>query len=66
MQGGLVLKTTLLFDPSEFPGYAHRRTIGFKEGISRNDSEELQRGGGEARVYVFTTKKEPVGRAMEK
>lgn len=31
-------------------GYAHRRTLGFKEGHSKQDNEEIQ---GPNKTYVF-------------
>merc|ERR1712107_107165 len=35
--GALQVKTAYSFDPQEFPGYAHRRTLGFKEGLSKQE-----------------------------
>merc|ERR1712157_548390 len=46
----LRFKTALEFHPENFPGYAHRRTLGFKEGSSKPANEELAKG---ARTYVF-------------
>ncbi|KAL7418110.1 hypothetical protein BDY24DRAFT_10148 [Mrakia frigida] len=35
------------FHPNLYPGYAHRRTIGFKDGVSKSANEEIEeRGGG--------------------
>ena len=51
--GRLRLHAVLPFHVSQFPGYAHRRTRGFKEGLSAADNEEL-RGG--AKAYVFHAK----------
>lgn len=35
------------FHPTLYPGYSHRRTIGFKEGLSKGSNEEIEeRGGG--------------------
>lgn len=48
--GMLQLHQVLPFVPAHFPGYAHRRTIGFKPGLSKRDNEELSKG---ARSYVF-------------
>ena len=38
------------FDPAAWPGYAHRRTLGFLEGKSAKENEEIAKG---ARVYTF-------------
>jgi hypothetical protein len=50
LQGTLLQRTLLKFNHEEFPGYAHRRTLGFKEGMSKADNEEI---AGLARTYVF-------------
>lgn len=52
-QGVLTLKTTRAFDPEQFPGYSHRRTLGFKEGESSHDNEEIR---GSNKTYVFRLK----------
>lgn len=44
------LKTVTRFVPSEWPGYQHRRTIGFSEHFSNADNVELEKG---AKSYVF-------------
>jgi len=44
------LKTVARFMPSEWPGYEHRRTIGFLEHFSNADNVELEKG---AKTYVF-------------
>ncbi|KAG5460512.1 MAG: hypothetical protein BJ554DRAFT_7432, partial [Olpidium bornovanus] len=55
----LVCKTSFAFDPALYPGYAHRRTAGFAEGLSAAANEEIvpPRGGKERapppRTYVF-------------
>jgi 25S rRNA (uracil2634-N3)-methyltransferase len=36
-----------------YEGYAHRRTIGFKEGKSKADNEEITGRQGEARTWEF-------------
>lgn len=41
------------FDPSLYPGYAHRRTLGFKEGVSKKLNEEILGRKGEARTWEF-------------
>ncbi|KAL3163353.1 hypothetical protein ABBQ32_009742 [Trebouxia sp. C0010 RCD-2024] len=50
-QGMLILKTTCAFHPADYPGYGHRRTLGFKEGESKQNNEEIQ---GANKTYVFT------------
>ncbi len=40
------------FDPALYPGYEHRRTLGFKEGVSKGGNEEILRGGG-GRTWEF-------------
>ena len=37
------------FEPKDYPGYAHRRTIGYKEGFSKDDSIECKN----CRTFVF-------------
>jgi 25S rRNA (uracil2634-N3)-methyltransferase len=52
--GGIVsLKTSAKFEPGHFPGYTHRRTAGFREGLSATGNEEIV---GHSRVYVFRKK----------
>ena len=50
-------KYTLLrsfeFRPEVYEGYAHRRTIGFKEGVSRDDNKEITGRQGKARTWEF-------------
>jgi len=36
-----------------YEGYAHRRTLGFKEGKSKADNEEILGRQGEARTWEF-------------
>ena len=41
------LLRSFAFHPTLYPGYAHRRTIGFKDGVSKSENEEIDsRGGG--------------------
>ncbi|KAJ3104685.1 hypothetical protein HDU97_008961 [Phlyctochytrium planicorne] len=51
---GLATKTTTVFHPDDFPGYAHRRTIGFDEKVSTDDNEDILRS--RCQTYVFVTK----------
>lgn len=39
--GQLQLKASYKFLPQDFPGYTHRRTTGFKEGLSAACNEEI-------------------------
>lgn len=47
----LRLKTAFEFEPRCFPGYAHRRTIGFRDDKSAAENEEILKSG--AKTYVF-------------
>ncbi|CAG8694656.1 24073_t:CDS:2, partial [Gigaspora margarita] len=37
----LGIKESFEFNPSLYPGYEHRRTLGFKEGVSKKGNEEI-------------------------
>ncbi|CAG8545151.1 2522_t:CDS:2, partial [Dentiscutata heterogama] len=37
----LGIKESFEFDPNIYPGYEHRRTLGFKEGVSKKGNEEI-------------------------
>lgn len=50
----LELQTVVPFALHAWPGYSHRRTLGFSEKFSKKDSEELAKG---AKVYVFGRQK---------
>ncbi|KAL7418692.1 hypothetical protein Q5752_006375 [Cryptotrichosporon argae] len=41
------------FVPAAWNGYAHRRTIGWREGLSKRDNEEIVGRIGRARTYEF-------------
>ncbi|KAK9815548.1 hypothetical protein WJX72_005601 [[Myrmecia] bisecta] len=59
--GGLLrLKASFKFDPSHWPGYAHRRTLGYKEGMSASGNEEV---AGRSRTYVFAPSQPAPGQA---
>jgi len=47
------LERSFKFHPELYEGYAHRRTIGFKEGKSKADNEEILGRAGEARTWEF-------------
>uniref|UniRef100_A0A0G4IB23 25S rRNA (uridine-N(3))-methyltransferase BMT5-like domain-containing protein n=1 Tax=Chromera velia CCMP2878 TaxID=1169474 RepID=A0A0G4IB23_9ALVE len=60
-EGELELKTAFHFDPSDFPPYEHRRTLGFQEGFSKEGNEEIsgrgkQGGAGAPRTYCWRRK----------
>ncbi|CAM0141315.1 hypothetical protein VKS41_003983 [Umbelopsis sp. WA50703] len=44
-------KTAFPFVPALYPGYAHRRTLGFKEGLSKTGNEEIL--DKKPKTYVF-------------
>lgn len=44
---GYLIWQSFAFDPKDWPGYAHRRTIGWKEGVSKAENEEILRGNHE-------------------
>jgi hypothetical protein len=46
----LALRAEHKFHVLAFPGYTHRRTMGFKEGSSMGNNEEI---AGLARTFVF-------------
>ncbi|WWD15590.1 hypothetical protein CI109_100012 [Kwoniella shandongensis] len=46
------------FRPEVYEGYAHRRTIGFKEGLSKGDNEEILGRKGKARTWEFVRAEE--------
>ncbi|KAJ1959400.1 hypothetical protein IWQ62_004624 [Dispira parvispora] len=49
--GKLVCQSTTRFYPELFPGYEHRRTLGFQEGLSVGDNEEIMKSP--PKLYVF-------------
>ncbi|KAL0073910.1 hypothetical protein J3Q64DRAFT_1696282 [Phycomyces blakesleeanus] len=53
--GNLGTKTTFKFHPEDYPGYEHRRTIGFKEGVSKGGNAEIL--SSEPKTFVFVQKK---------
>lgn len=50
---GLVLKRSCEFVASDYPGYAHRRTIGFEDGLSSANNEEINKKS--PRMYIFSS-----------
>ncbi|RUS21139.1 hypothetical protein BC937DRAFT_93526 [Endogone sp. FLAS-F59071] len=61
--GSLAVKTTLPFVPEAYPGYEHRRTLGFKDGTSKAGNEEIE--GKSPKTYVFV-REEAVKGELEK
>ncbi|KAF9346662.1 hypothetical protein BGX26_001827 [Mortierella sp. AD094] len=51
-------KTSFPFRPEQYPGYEHRRTIGFKEGVSQGDNVEIVNKSPKTFVFVKKTAKE--------
>eukprot|EP00128_Syssomonas_multiformis_P017603 Colp12_sorted_trinity150504_noHs@32501 len=54
----LKLKNSFNFDPSVYPHYVHRRTLGFKTGVSAENNEEIVKNG--AKTYIFALRPEAV------
>lgn len=50
-KGVLAVKKTAPFYPDDFPGYEHRRTLGFKEGLSKGGNAEIL--SSEPKRYTF-------------
>lgn len=50
--GQLAIKTTLPFHPDHYPGYEHRRTLGFKEGVSKANNAEILQANPKTFVIV--------------
>lgn len=61
--GSLAIRTTLPFVPEAYPGYKHRRTLGFKDGTSKAGNEEIE--GKSPKTYVFV-REEAVKGELEK
>lgn len=49
--GVLAVKSSFRFLPEDFPGYEHRRTLGFKEGVSKSGNAEINRA--DPRTFVI-------------
>eukprot|EP00039_Didymoeca_costata_P010461 m.140890 g.140890 ORF g.140890 m.140890 type:complete len:119 (-) comp14835_c0_seq1:4121-4477(-) len=47
---GLRLKNSFDFDPTLYPEYQHRRTLGYKEGVSSGANADITDG---AKTYIF-------------
>ncbi|ORY29313.1 hypothetical protein BCR39DRAFT_173351 [Naematelia encephala] len=53
------------FTPDLYEGYQHRRTIGFKEGTSRDSNQEIKGRKGEARTWEFAPVEQQVSEVDE-
>ncbi|KAJ2843362.1 hypothetical protein GGI22_007234, partial [Coemansia erecta] len=53
---GLACLTSWPFDIDLFPGYQHRRTLGFKAGLSRDENAEIR--SKDPRTHVFVVKQD--------
>ncbi|KAI7861699.1 hypothetical protein BDF14DRAFT_1865770 [Spinellus fusiger] len=53
--GQLATKTTYAFHPDDYPGYEHRRTLGFKAGVSKTENAEILKAV--PKTFVFVHKK---------
>ncbi|OBZ90613.1 25S rRNA (uridine-N(3))-methyltransferase [Choanephora cucurbitarum] len=53
-KGELAVKSTSPFYVDDFPGYEHRRTLGFKKGLSKDENAEII--SSEPKRYVFVRK----------
>ena len=49
---GFATLMSFVFDPKDYPGYSHKRTLGFKEGVSKDDSSECKN----CRTWCFIKK----------
>eukprot|EP00038_Savillea_parva_P012758 m.206766 g.206766 ORF g.206766 m.206766 type:complete len:289 (-) comp23475_c0_seq1:247-1113(-) len=48
----LRLKNSYDFDPDRYPGFCHRRTLGFEKGLSEEGNAEILKEG--SKTYVFS------------
>ncbi|WWC64783.1 uncharacterized protein I303_107395 [Kwoniella dejecticola CBS 10117] len=53
------LKRSFDFDATLYEKYEHRRTIGWKDGLSKGKNEEILRANGKARTWEFVRKMKP-------
>ncbi|KAJ2721483.1 hypothetical protein GGI07_003936 [Coemansia sp. Benny D115] len=51
---GLMLSHARPFNVSAYPGYEHRRTLGFKDGVSKDENREIT--GKDPQTHVFVAK----------
>eukprot|EP00835_Amoeboradix_gromovi_P002830 NODE_169_length_16247_cov_0.185348.p7 type:complete len:253 gc:universal NODE_169_length_16247_cov_0.185348:6602-5844(-) len=53
---GFECTRSCLFMPEAFEGYEHRRSIGFKEGLSSENNQELRK----CKTFIFSLKVDPI------
>lgn len=53
-KGILAVKGTAPFHADDYPGYEHRRTLGYKEGLSKGANAEIL--SAEPKTYIFVRK----------
>ncbi|KAJ2606035.1 Meiotic nuclear division protein 1 [Coemansia sp. RSA 1804] len=49
---GFACQTSWPFDTRMYPGYQHRRTLGFKPGVSKDENEEIRSKDPKTHVFV--------------
>lgn len=54
---GLRVRSVATFDPRQWPAYRHRRTIGFREGVSAADNEDIARS--RCITYILCKRDDP-------
>ncbi|WWC91895.1 uncharacterized protein L201_006844 [Kwoniella dendrophila CBS 6074] len=52
-----LLNRSFDFDSNLYTKYQHRRTIGFKDGLSKGKNEEINRKHGKAKMYEFVRRR---------
>ncbi|KAI9261154.1 hypothetical protein BY458DRAFT_515973 [Sporodiniella umbellata] len=52
--GKLASKGIRPFHPEDYPGYEHRRTLGFKKGVSKDGNQEIL--SAKPKTYIFVKK----------
>lgn len=60
---GLETYTTRPFDLRVFPGYQHRRTLGFKQGVSKDENQEIR--DNNPKLYIFVKSSDKPGEQDE-
>jgi 25S rRNA (uracil2634-N3)-methyltransferase len=60
--GKLAIKGTAPFYPDDFPGYEHRRTLGFKEGVSKPGNAEITSSAPKTFMFVRSEAMEDINK----
>ncbi len=55
------LLRSFAFWPDLYEGYEHRRTLGWKEGVSKKGNEEILKGEGGCRTWEFALREDQYG-----